>query len=179
MEQLLAYVTEQGIKWVNAQRDRYRPVGVALTPEVRRLLSPFFPPLILAEVIFVPVSAIDNPPFLLEVQQFVPKPLPNFSEMMEGITFDNTICLKQSVLEGPMPGWLSLIFHECVHACQYKQLGVKEFMRRYVRGWALNGFEYRSIPLEQHAYELQDRFQSAKEPFAVEPMVRTRLSAEA
>ena len=71
---------------------------------------------------------------------------------------------------------LALIFHECVHVAQYQILGVGEFIRRYVEGWAANGYEYASIPLEVDAYALQGRFEtSPNAPFSVESDVAHRL----
>jgi hypothetical protein len=177
-DQLLTYLTQQGTSWVEAQRERYRPVGYPLPEGILTVLSRFFPLPLLEAVVTYAVPAIDNPPFLAGVQRLVPTPLPDFSVMTDGIAFGDTICLRQRALEGSAEARVSLIFHECVHVCQYSQLGVAEFMRRYVRGWAANGFEYRSIPLEQHAYALQQKFETATQVFAVDPIVRQQLLGE-
>jgi hypothetical protein len=178
-DQLLAYLTEQGTKWVETQRERYRSVGRPLPVPMLDVFTSFFPRAVLEGVVTCVVPAIENPPFLVEVQHLVPTPIPDFSVMMDGITFGDTICLKHSAVEGSQAAAASLIFHECVHVCQYKQLGVAEFMRRYVHGWVANAFDYRSIPLEQNAYALQEMFETAAQPFEVEPIVRQQLAAEA
>ena len=56
-------------------------------------------------------------------------------------------------------GALSLrtLFHELVHVEQYKQLGVRAFARFYVRGFLHTG-AYERIPLEVHAYELDEKY---------------------
>jgi hypothetical protein len=56
-------------------------------------------------------------------------------------------------------GALSLrtLFHELVHVEQYKQLGVRKFARLYVRGFLRTGL-YERIPLEMHAYAMDERY---------------------
>jgi len=44
------------------------------------------------------------------------------------------------------------------HSCS-TILGVNEFLRQYVVGFAEGGFDYNAIPLERQAYELQRRFE--------------------
>jgi len=51
----------------------------------------------------------------------------------------------------------STLFHELVHAVQYRVLGLKEFARLYVRGFFAGG-GYEGIPLERQAYQLGTRF---------------------
>ena len=75
------------------------------------------------------------------------------------------------------PHSLRTLFHELVHVEQYKQLGIREFARLYVRGFLRTG-SYEQIPLEMHAYELDGRY--AANPalrFAVRDEVR-RWTAE-
>jgi hypothetical protein len=51
-------------------------------------------------------------------------------------------------------------------------------MQRYVTGWAQNGFDYHSIPLERMAYDLDGRFSAAPgAPFSVRDEVTRRLSS--
>jgi hypothetical protein len=50
-----------------------------------------------------------------------------------------------------------LLFHELVHAVQYRHLGLEGFAERYVNGF-LPGGSYAGIPLEKQAYELEARF---------------------
>jgi hypothetical protein len=63
------------------------------------------------------------------------------------------------------------LFHELVHAVQYRVLGLKEFARLYVRGFLERG-GYEGIPLEQQAYQLGTRFnREPKGLFSVEEEV--------
>ena len=95
--------------------------------------------------------------------------------VMHGITFEDTILLSERYLveRELSPG---LQFHELVHVAQYRQLGVAEFVTRYVRGWAENDYDYYAILLEQDAYELQGRYErNPKQPFSVQEEVARRL----
>jgi hypothetical protein len=66
------------------------------------------------------------------------------------ITFNNVIAHYN-------PLSLRTLFHELVHVEQYKQLGVRGFARLYVRAFLRTG-AYERIPLEVHAYELDERY---------------------
>jgi hypothetical protein len=71
----------------------------------------------------------------------------------------------------------STLFHELVHAVQYRVLGLRRFADLYVRGF-LNGGGYEGIPLEGQAYELEERFSgNPKTKFSVEDDVNRRLQA--
>jgi hypothetical protein len=75
--------------------------------------------------------------------------LPNQSTMA-AITFYDVVVSRESFSNG-------LLFHELVHAEQFRQLGISRFADLYVRGF-LNGCGYEAIPLEVNAYTLEDRF---------------------
>jgi hypothetical protein len=173
-ESLLSFFIDHGSLWVKSQRDRYRPVAHALSEEERLALSGFFAPEILGRARITIVPVIENPRFYWDLERVgVPAPI-DFREMT-GITFDGTIVVSQA--QFPLPShWTSLVFHEMVHVVQYQLLGVDEFVGQYVRGWAQNGFDYYSIPLERDAYELQACFDAAPgEVFSVAEEVASRL----
>jgi hypothetical protein len=80
---------------------------------------------------------------------------------MAGTTFEDVVVHVQ-------PLTTSLLFHELVHAVQYKHLGLNGFAKLYVRGF-LTGGSYEEIPLEKQAYGLEDRFsRNPTRPFSVE-----------
>src|SRR5690349_24230460 len=54
-----------------------------------------------------------------------------------------------------------VLFHEVVHAEQYRQLGLGRFAELYVRGF-LSGGGYDGIPLEVNAYTLGTRFEDGR-----------------
>ncbi len=62
---------------------------------------------------------------------------------------------------------------------QYGVLGVDEFARQYVRGFATGGFDYFAIPLERAAFECQRRFEASSDAvFSVLEEVRGRLAVD-
>jgi len=174
MEQQLNFLIVNGTKWIVEQREHHRPSADELTAPVKDALNPYFQPEILEAVRVREVPQIENPGFYDELRQAGQEIPLDFSQMA-GITFVDTVVLSQLMsqrVDDP-----SLIFHECVHVAQYQVLGIDEFVRRYVEGWAANGFDYFSIPLEKDAYELQGRFEaSPNQPFSVEAEVARRLS---
>jgi hypothetical protein len=103
------------------------------------------------------------------------RPIPLDFTAMWGITFIDTIVLATTKVGVNSERLISLLFHECVHICQYQQLGLHAFMERYVLGWAQNGFQYKKIPLEEHAYYLQNKFETTAQPFSVEASVQIQL----
>lgn len=97
--------------------------------------------------------------------------LPDFS-LMRAVTFKDTIVSNEKCTRG-------VLFHELVHAEQYRQLGVKRFAELYVYGF-LAGGSYAGIPLEVNAYELAGRFEDRpEEPFSVEEEVASWISRRA
>ena len=92
---------------------------------------------------------------------------------MAAITFVDTVVVNRRFVEEPVP--VELLFHELVHVVQYEVLGVEEFTRRYVDGWAAGGFSYRDIPLERMAYRLQAEFEAGTLQRSVRDVVATAL----
>ena len=173
-DQFLHFMITNGISWVSSQRESHRPNARALTPEETASMKAFFSPEVLDEARLHFVPMIENPDFFeefLKAGQEIPL---DFREM-SGITFGDTILISE--MRDPAKGrWLPLLFHELVHVVQYKILGIEEFMRHYVLGWAQNGFEYLRIPLEIQAYTLQSHYEIAPEvPVDVEDRVRQDL----
>jgi hypothetical protein len=68
---------------------------------------------------------------------------------MVGITF-------QDVVVHVEPLTTPLLFHELIHAVQYKHLGLSGFAKHYGHGF-LTGGSYEEIPLEKQAYGLEER----------------------
>lgn len=170
-EEFLCVVTENTESWIDSQRTAFHASAIALPPDARASVAPYFTPATLSEARFTTTPRISNPDFLsLLTQPGEPPPI-DFSEM-HGITFVDTVVL--ATWQGsPTAG---LLAHELVHVVQYQLLGLPAFARRYVRGWAENGMRYESIPLEVEAYELQRRFEDPRcPPFSIEEAVRQQL----
>src|SRR5579864_8786853 len=153
-----AYIAEQR----GAFGDKAQPIIAEHVAQLR----PFFPADVLAQVKVVRGRA-PEPGFYTLVRMMGIRNAPAFSEMA-GITF-------QDVVVHVEPLSLALLFHELVHAVQYKHLGLEGFASRYVRGF-LNGGSYEEIPLEKQAYELESRFAEASTAeFSVEEDVKRRI----
>ncbi len=102
-------------------------------------------------------------------------PLPLDFTTMEGITFVDTILVSDREHPPDQP-LAPLLFHELVHVVQYAMLSLPVFMSRYVRGWAEAGQDYFSIPLEEGAYAVQNRYVAQPNAsFSVEEEVRRQL----
>lgn len=67
-----------------------------------------------------------------------------------GITFDDVIACRYEFDD-------ALLFHELVHAVEYRLLGVREFARLYAAGF-LATRSYEGIPLERAACDLAASF---------------------
>ena len=177
-EALLKFFIENGIRWVESQRDVYRPSARDLTETERSVLAPFFDTntLNLAKIKMVPV--IENPGFYSELEDMGIPVILDFS-FAAGITFKDTIVVSRPYLRQPSPA-TALIFHELVHVVQYQILGVREFIERYIAAWAENGFDYSAIPLEVEAYRLGRRFEKNQgQTFSVIAEVRGSLGVKA
>ena len=169
---MIDFLITRGQAWVTQQRDVHRPSAIPLDTRARAQFEPFFEAVILDEARFKGVPALQNPSFYAELEavgQSVPLDFTN----MHGITFIDTVLLSERFGQVSFPG---LLFHELVHVVQYRILGVAEFVTRYVRGWAANGYKYETIPLERDAYQLQHRYEAApNQPFSVREVVERQL----
>ena len=173
MEQVLSILIEQGKMWVRSQRELHRPLAKELDPSVRERLDPYFKPDSLDTVRRRAVPSIENPAFYAEFEKAGQR-IPLDFRAMSGITFMDTILIAESKVAAT--DLVPLVFHECVHAFQYRVLGVDAFVEQYINGWASNGFDYFSIPLERQAYDLQRRFELERNvSFSVEREVVVRL----
>ncbi len=174
MDASLGYLIEEGEAWVREQRKRHRSRSRALHPRTQAALAPFFGTEVLRQTRFRSVPVIENPGFF-DALIAAGQPVPMDFAGAQGITFDDTLLLstRGGVGHGPPSG---LLFHELVHVVQYQLLGVAGFIRRYVTGWAAEGFVYEAIPLERDAFDLQHRFEQAPQaPFCVRELVAARL----
>jgi len=143
---------EQLTDWVAAyiadQRSHFHKTAQAISAEHVKTLRPFFPGEILSGV-RVAQGRASEPSFYSQLRALGIRNAPPFSDMA-GITFEDVVVHVE-------PLTTSLLFHELVHAVQYKHLGLNKFAKYYVRG-LLTGGSYEEIPLEKQAYSLEDRF---------------------
>jgi hypothetical protein len=176
-QDLLRFFVENGIKWVESQRNAHRLSARDLTKAERSALAPFFDTevLKLAKIKMIPV--IENPGFYSEIEDSKLPGILDFS-FAAGITFKDTIVVSQQYLRHRSPP-IPLIFHELVHVVQYQVLGIRDFIEHYVSGWTKNGFDYSAIPLEAEAYKLERQYKTnRKQGFSVIKEVLTSLGEE-
>ena len=156
-------------QYISEQRMSFLAGASSIERSHRTVLQSFFPANLLDEVRVVQGRA-NQPAFYGRLREMGITNLPPFSEMA-GITFLDVVVHCEPLAR-------SLLFHELVHAVQYKHLGLVGFAERYVRGF-LSGGSYEDIPLEKQAYELEGRF--ANDPhksFSVDADVRRRLKLQ-
>lgn len=163
----IAWIIREVARYIETQRQSYRPGAVPLDWNERAAMQPFFPASCLdsARVAVLSDHRVTNPPFYGELVRmgFDAISLPDFKRMT-AITFFDTVVSHAPFTE-------RLLFHELVHVVQYEKLGLPEFAAKYVTGF-LTGGSYEAIPLERNAYELDTRFAAAPlKPFSVETEV--------
>lgn len=172
MEQQLNFLIEHGRIWIISQREANRKLSIPLSQKEKEQLQPFFQPETLDSVRVRKVLQINNPDFYEDFEKSG-QPIPLDFREMEGITFINTVLIAEPKIISS--NWRPLLFHECVHVCQYKLLGVEKFVEEYVNGWASNDYTYENIPLEEQAYGLESKFkENPHGPFNVESIVKNR-----
>ncbi len=132
-------------RWIAAyiaeQREKFQTKAEPITPDYKEALQPFFPPDLLSKTRVVRGRA-SEPTFYSQLRLLGVRNAPAFSEMA-GITFEDVIVHVEPLTS-------TLLFHELVHAVQYKHLGLEGFADKYVRGF-LSGGSYEQIPLEKQA----------------------------
>lgn len=141
------------ISWLTARyiayhRRRLLAQSMAIPDQTIAPLRAFFPASVLAETRIVQARMPD--PILYPLARvFGIKGLLKMSSI-EAITLVDVVAYPEELDPGTL-------FHELVHAVQYRVLGLKQFARLYVRGF-LEGGGYEGIPLERQAYQLGTRF---------------------
>lgn len=143
--------------WIYAQHAWHIRHARPLSAEERSALARHYHDDLLSGVLIRMVDNLGQPALL----RFVKKVLALGGFRLDfdftgvsGITFDNCVLVRRGRLD------VTLLFHELVHAEQYRQLGVARFARAYVQGFVDGRFVYRGIPLEVVAYDMTARFAS-------------------
>jgi hypothetical protein len=162
---LLSWLTA---RYVAKQRQRILPHAEPIDPHFRNEFAAFFPADILARTCIANAS-VPNPRLYFLARLLGIRGVLEMSSI-GAITLVDVIAYPEGIDR-------STLFHELVHAVQYRVLGLRKFARLYVTGF-LSGGGYEGIPLERQAYELEERFRrDPKKVFSVESDVRKRLQA--
>lgn len=156
--------------WVAAyiaeQRDAFRRRAQPIAPSQLKAMDMFFPNDVLSSVRVIRGQA-DEPIFYAQLRALGIRNAPSFSDMA-GVTFQDVVVHVEALTS-------TLLFHELVHAVQYKHLGLRGFANHYVGGF-LSGGSYEEIPLEKQAYELEGGFAAdPRTAFSVENDVTRRI----
>ena len=86
----------------------------------------------------------------------------------DGITYKNLYFIKEHRAFDP-----TIHVHELVHVAQWKLLGVRGFIEKYIN--ELENYEYERAPLEKMAYAIEDRFAAHNELFDITMVVKDEL----
>lgn len=170
-----AFLIREGTAWVQAERDRHRSSGVALSEDEKRRFAGYFSPQVLADARVRVVNTIDNPSFYSAYDELGKRVPLDFSGAV-GLALIDTVLLRRSHGGPGTDARHSVLFHELVHLEQYRLFGAERYVEHYVRALADNGYHYRSHPFEAQAYELQNRYrQHPDRIFMVADEVHRRL----
>lgn len=167
-----------GPLWLRSRRRLYRKNARPLTDRERDRLAGYFPQDLLNSVRVALVPRIADP-WIFRLVRRLRIAKPSSLETMAGMAIIDTVVIAggHRLARGPEHAASTvLIFHELVHVVQFRLLGPRAMVRRYIRGWVGCGYDYWSIPMEEDAYELHDRFaRSHGAVFSAEEEVRRRL----
>jgi len=139
-------------QYIATQRKRHASRAVPLSAQQRAATDRFFSPELLdgTRLLMLQGERVANPDFYPMLRSLGFDNLPDQSAMA-AITFCDVMVSHEPFSNG-------LLFHELVHAAQYRGLGIPRFSELYVHGF-LNGGRYEAIPLEVNAYTLGGRFE--------------------
>jgi hypothetical protein len=155
-------------RYIAKQRHRILPHSEPIARRFCEEFCPFFPPDILSHT-RVAQASVPNPRFYSLVKFFGIRGVLEMSSI-GAITLVDVVAYPEAIDR-------STLFHELVHAVQYRVLGLRKFARLYVAGF-LNGGGYEGIPLERQAFELEKRFsRNPKRAFSVQDDVIERMQA--
>lgn len=140
-------------EYITRQSETYAPRSGPLSRQQRAAMNGFLSSQVLegTRLVLLHEERVANPDFYPMLRNLGFDNLPDQSTM-GAITFAD-------VVVSHVPFSNRLLFHELVHAEQYRQLGIPRFSELYVRGFLLGG-SYEAIPLEVSAYTLGRRFEA-------------------
>jgi hypothetical protein len=139
-------------EYITTQRAKFSPRALPLSAQERSAMAGYFPPQLLeaTRLLVLEEERLSNPDFYPMLRDLGFDDLPDQPTTTNAITFCDVIVSQGAFTNG-------LLFHELVHAEQYRQLGIARFAELYARGF-LQGGGYEAIPLEVNAYTLDAQF---------------------
>lgn len=153
--------------WIDEVNEAHKPYRQSCTV-LQHQLDGFYRPELLRSSYFVIVKALPMPkiPELREVGlgEFIDN-----ENQLGGITYKDTYYLVPDVARD-----VGIHFHELVHVIQWRTLGARNFIQRYMEEIQRFGYSDQA-PLEGMAYGLQKTFEKGVAPFDVEKKVVATL----
>jgi hypothetical protein len=120
----------------------------------------------LSECSYVVLDKVPMP----EVPELHQKGLAKFIDMEPtGITYKNVYFVKKG-----FENELAIHFHELIHVLQWRYLGAKEFIARYLMELQQHGYE--KAPLEIMAYSLENDFRNNKKKINIQHYVKMQYN---
>jgi hypothetical protein len=171
-EQYVDQLLAKAESWLHHLRTTHRPAAQVLGADEREHFCEYFSDEVLQAVRVAPVSRIENPEFF-KLLPAADLPEPWDYSAHPALTAIDTILLIESRI--PKGRRLSLLFKECVHVQQFLILGPYRMAAKYLHGLIVNGFDYRTLPLERQGDDLQLRFDAGYRPFSVKDEIERAL----
>jgi hypothetical protein len=169
--------------WMGVARRKFSRGARALNSGELAILGEHFDGALLGRVRVADVERIDLPGAELAVRRLGRSAASVFASPAGIALGDLVVIARSEAVADDLQASdrrASVLFHEVVHVAQYRALGVRGFLTRYLGAWLANGRDYGTIPLEVQAYELQDRFDHGRlEAGEVERAVRDVRSLHA
>lgn len=136
-------------QWIDSTNHQYRNQRINCQ-SLTEPLNGYFSESFLATAHYVVLDSLPKPNFLQL------RHLPGMGDFLDfqddAITFKNHYYIARGY-----EFTLSLHFHELVHVAQWRKLGEKNFIGRYID--EIGTYGYKNAPLEEMAYHLQGLFE--------------------
>jgi hypothetical protein len=154
-------------KYLRDERTLYVPTSEPLAANWKAIVQHYFPKALLdtiRTVILTEGVRVPPPFFYAEAVALSSGNFPDFVHLAS-ITYVDIVVFHAAITPRKL-------FHGLVHAQQFASLGLEAYAGLYLRGF-LRTRSWLSIPLEQQAFKLEERFMSAPTtPFSVEEEVK-------
>lgn len=165
-EEQFRVVSPQVSEWIRQTLLYHAAKARAVDSVGFRRLPLYFSPELLSATKFVIVDKVPVPPLSkMGLKQFAEFEKGDWG----GMTYLDTFFVHQSRASDE-----SLYFHELIHVIQWRLLGPERFLAAYADGYEKHG--YKDSPLEVMAYDAENTFVTAAQPFDARKLVEEQLA---
>ncbi len=164
-EQRIPEAVRRVAGYIREQRETFFSRGVPLGEDQRRIVAPFFTPVLLDSIRIVEMcqQRLANPAFYAEAKEFGLTNLPEITHM-SSMTFEDVLVFQGEITP-------RRLFHALVHAAQFSILGLDRYAELYVHAF-LRTRSHITVPLEAQAFTLESKFSNEPDkPFSVEEKI--------